>query len=159
MGGQLYYEDIEVGDEVTPLKKIATTRMLVQWAGATGDFNPLHYEEDFAKNLGVGSPIVHGALKKAWLINLMTDWVGEKGRLKKLSCRYRGMDYPRKMNTFSEPHEGETWWCKGTVTKKYLEDEEGVVELAIWVENGRGDKTTPGTAQAVLPSKTRQENG
>lgn len=155
MDGQLYYEDIEVGDEVTPLKKIATTRMLVQWAGATGDFNPLHYEEDFAKNLGVGSPIVHGALKKAWLINLMTDWVGEKGLLKKLSCRYRGMDYPRKMKTFSEPQEGETWWCKGKVTKKYLEGEEGVVEVAIWVENGQGDKTTPGAAQVVLPSKSK----
>lgn len=155
MDGQLYFEDIEVGDEVTPLKKIATTRMLVQWAGATGDFNPLHYEEDFAKNLGVGSPIVHGALKKAWLINLMTDWVGEKGRLKKLSCRYRGMDYPRKMKTFSEPQEGETWWCKGKVTKKYLEGEEGVVEVVIWVENGQGDKTTPGAAQVVLPSKSK----
>ena len=54
----------EVGSEVTTLKKIATTRMLVQYAGASGDFNPLHYEEDFAKNLGVGKPIVHGLLEK-----------------------------------------------------------------------------------------------
>ncbi len=39
---QLYYEDVEVGSEVTPLAKVATTQMLVKWAGVSGDFNPLH---------------------------------------------------------------------------------------------------------------------
>jgi len=155
MTKQLYYEDVDIGTEVTPLKKIATTRMLVQWAGATGDFNPLHYEEDFARNLGVEGPILHGALKRAWLVNLMTEWIGEKGRLKNLSCRYRGMDYPRKMKTFTEPHDGETWWCKGKVTKKYVAGEASVVECSIWIENGMGDKTTTGTAAAVLPSKSK----
>ena len=55
---QLYYEDVEVGTEITTLPKIATTRMLVQWAGASGDFNPLHYDEDFAKASGVGDDVV-----------------------------------------------------------------------------------------------------
>jgi hypothetical protein len=127
--------------------------MLVQWAGSSGDFNPLHYEEEFAKTLGVGAPIVHGALKRAWLVNLMTDWIGEKGRLKKLTCRYKGMDYPRKMKTFDDPQDGETWWCKGKVTKKYSEGDEHLVDCEIWVENGKGVQTTPGTATAVLPSK------
>jgi hypothetical protein len=153
MAKQLYFENVEVGSEVTPLKKIATTRMLVQWAGSSGDFNPLHYEEEFAKTLGVGAPIVHGALKRAWLVNLMTDWIGEKGRLKKLTCRYKGMDYPRKMKTFDDPQDGETWWCKGKVTKKYSEGDEHLVDCEIWVENGKGVQTTPGTATAVLPSK------
>jgi hypothetical protein len=155
MAKQCYYEDVEVGAEITPLQKIATTRMLVQWAGSTGDFNPLHYDEDFAKALGVGQPIVHGALKRAWLVNLMTDWIGEKGILKKLSCRYRGMDYPRKMKMFEVAHDGETWWCKGKVTKKYLEGSNCLVECEIWVENGKGDKTTQGTALAALPSKMK----
>lgn len=153
MTKQIHYEDVEVGSEVTPLQKIATTRMLVQWAGASGDFNPLHYEEDFAKNLGVGHPIVHGQLKRAWLVHLMTDWIGEKGMLKKIACRYRGMDYPRKMQSFDDPVDGETWWCKGNVTKKYIEGEECLVECEIWVENGKGDKTTPGSAVVALPSR------
>lgn len=155
MAKQLYYENVEVGGQVTPLKKIATTRMLVQYAGASGDFNPLHYEEDFAKSLGVGRPIVHGLLKRAWLVNLMTDWIGEESRLKKLSCRYRSMDYPRKMKSFDDPHDGETWWCKGSVTKKYQEGDEFLVECDIWVENGKGEKTTTGTALAALPSKIK----
>lgn len=152
---QVYYEDVEVGTEVTPLPKIATTRMLVQWAGASGDFNPLHYDEDFAKASGVGTPIVHGALKRAWLGQLMTDWIGEEGILKKLSCQYRGMDWPRKMKTFTEPQGGETWWCKGKVTKKYEEGGQRFVECQIWVENGKGETTTPGAATVILPSKKK----
>jgi len=153
MAKQLRYEDVEVGTEVTPLTKIATTQMLVQWAGASGDRNPLHYDDDFAKSQGVGAPIVHGALKRAWLGQLVTDWIGEQGELRKLSCRYRGMDYPRKMKTMEEPHEGETWWCRGTVSKKYTADGEHFVECEIWVENGKGEKTTPGMALVTLPSR------
>lgn len=152
---QLYYEDVEVGSEVTPLAKVATTQMLVKWAGSSGDFNPLHYEDSFAASMMVGSPIVHGALKRAWLGHLMTDWIGEEGTLKKLSCQYRAMDYPRKMKTMTESHEGETWWCKGKVTGKRVEDGEHIVECNIWVENGKGEKTTPGSAVVVLPPKKR----
>ena len=153
MAGPLYYEDVEVGTEVTPLAKIATTQMLVLWAGASGDRNPLHYDDDFAKSQGVGAPIVHGALKRAWLGQLVTDWIGEQGELRKLSCRYRGMDYPRKMKTMEEPQEGETWWCKGKVSKKYEDGGEHFVECEIWLENGKGDKTTTGTAVVVLPTQ------
>ena len=154
MAGRLYYEDVEVGTEVTPLAKIATTRMLVQWAGASGDRNPLHYDDDFAKSQGVGAPIVHGALKRAWLGQLVTDWIGEQGELRKLSCRYRGMDYPRKMKTMEEPQEGETWWCKGKVSKKYEDGGEHFVECEIWLENGKGEKTTTGAAVVTLPSRS-----
>ncbi|MBI4303937.1 MAG: dehydratase, partial [Chloroflexi bacterium] len=50
MAKQIYWEDVEVGTEVTPLQKIATTRMLVKWAGASGDFNPLHYDSIFSES-------------------------------------------------------------------------------------------------------------
>lgn len=153
---QLYFEDVQEGTEVAPLRKIATTRMLVQWAGASGDFNPLHYEDEFAKANGVGSPIVHGALKRAWLGQLMTDWIGEEGVLKKLSCQYRSMDWPRKMKSFTDPKdEGETWWCKGKVTKTYVQGDENLVECQIWVEHGKGEITTPGAATVALPSKKK----
>ena len=152
---QVYYEDVQEGMEITPLEKIATTRMLVQWAGASGDFNPLHYEDNFAKTFFLPGPIVHGQLKRAWLGQLMTDWIGEDGTLKALTCQYRAMDRPRGMKSFTEPQDGETWWCKGKVTKKYVKDNENIVECEIWVENGKGDKTTPGTATASLPLKKK----
>ena len=94
---QIYYEDVNIGDDVPPLAKIATTRMLVEWAGATGDLLALHYEQDFAMAMGLSAIIVHGPLKYAWLGQLVKDWIRERGELKKLSCQFRGMDYPRKM--------------------------------------------------------------
>jgi len=114
MSKQIYWEDIEVGNDITPLSKIASSRMLVKWAGASGDFNPLHYEDTFAASERVGKPIVHGQLKRAWLVQLITDWIGDEGTLKKFSCQFRAMDYPRLMKSLWEPQsEGETWWCKG----------------------------------------------
>lgn len=152
---QLYFEDVQEGMEIPALPKIATTRMLVQWAGATGDFSPPHYEDDFAKAYGIGAPFVHGALKGAWLQQLMMDWIGEEGMLKKFSCQYRGMDWPRKMKSFTEPRDGETWHCKGKVTKKYTAGDENLLDCQIWVENGKGEITTPGTATVALPSKKK----
>ena len=153
MTKQLCWEDVEVGNEIPPLPKVASSRMLVKWAGASGDFNPLHYEDSFASSQGVGRPIVHGQLKRAWLAQLVTDWVGEQGTIKKFSCQFRGLDYPRLMKSLVEPQEGETWWCKGVVTNKHVEDDNYLVECDIWVENGKGERTTPGNATVVLPSR------
>ena len=155
MAQQLYWEDTEVGTEVTTLPRIATTQMLVKWAGASGDFNPLHYDEAFATKNMVGKPIVHGALKTSWMITLMTNWVGDNGTLRKLTCQYRAMDRPREMKTLYEPEDGETWLCKGKVTKKYVKDDQHFVDCEIWVENGSGEKTTLGTAIAILPSRVK----
>jgi hypothetical protein len=152
MKKQLYYQDVKVGDEITPISKVASTRMLVQWAGASGDYNPLHFEDDFAKMMNVGSPIVHGQLKRAWLGHLITNWIGDGGTVKTLSCQFRGMDYPRKMKTMHEPKEGETWQCKGIVKAKRVENGENLVDCEIWVENGKGEKTSPGSAVVTLPS-------
>ncbi|MFC1949261.1 MaoC/PaaZ C-terminal domain-containing protein [Chloroflexota bacterium] len=151
---QRYWEDIEEGEEVTPLAKVATTQMLVRWAGASGDFNPLHYDQHFAEAAGLNRPVVHGALKRQWLIQLMTDWMGDEGRLRTFSCRYRGMDYPRPMKTITEPEDGETWWCKGKVAKKYTDGNKHLVDFRIWLENGEGETTTNGKATVILPSRS-----
>lgn len=150
---QLYYEDVQEGMEITPLNKIATTRTLVKYAGAVCDFIPLHYEDDFAKSQRIKAPIVHGSLKCAWLGHLLMDWIGEEGVLKKYSYQYRGMDFPRKMKTFSKPQDGETWQCGGEVIKKYVQGDENLVECKIWVKNGKGGITVPGTATVALPSR------
>ncbi|MFH1650931.1 MAG: MaoC/PaaZ C-terminal domain-containing protein [Chloroflexota bacterium] len=147
----LYWEDIREGDEVTPLSAIASTRTLVKFAGATGDFNPLHYEGTFAARQGVDRPIVHGQLKRAWLVHMLTDWIGEAGTLRKFSCQFRAVDYPRLMESNLEAAEGETWWCRGKVTRKYQEGSEHLVDCDVRVENGSGQPTTIGHATAALP--------
>ena len=85
----LYCDDIEEASEVTPLPKNASSQLLVKYAGASGDFYQILYDVEFAKNNNLPGIIIHGALKNAWLGQLMTDWIGETGMLRKLSCQYR----------------------------------------------------------------------
>ena len=150
---QIFYEDVKVGTEVTPLAKIATTNMLVQWAGATGYFDPMFYDEVFAAAHKMGKPIIPGQLKRAWLAQMVTEWIGEAGVLKKVAAYYLKVDHPRHMKTNTEPEEGETWWCKGKVARKYEEDDNHYVECEIWLENGKGEITAPGSATIILPSR------
>jgi acyl dehydratase len=112
------------------------------YAAASGDFYEIHYDKDFAQAQGLQGVIVHGALKNAFLAQLVTDWMGEQGTLKKLGCQYRGMDSP-----------GDTLTCKGRVTKKYVHNGEHLVDCELWLENGRGEKTTTGWATVALPTR------
>ena len=142
MRQQLYYEDIEAGTEIAPMIKQPDTRQLVMWAGASGDYNPIHYDKDFAQSRGLPGVIVHGQLVCSFLGQLITDWIGEQGSLKKLNCNYRGMNIP-----------GQPITLKGKVTKKYLEGEDPRVECKVWAENPKGEKTVTGTATVAIPSK------
>ncbi len=139
MGDQVYFEDVEQGTELPTLRKDPTTQQLVMYAGASGDYYQIHYDRQFALGNGLPDVILHGALKNAFLGQLMTDWIGEQGRLARLSVQYRGMDVP-----------GTPIFAKGVVTRK---GEDGEVECDIWLENAEGKRTTPGSAAVVLPSR------
>ena len=142
MTKQIHFEDIVVGNEIPSLAKQPTTRQLVMWAGASGDYNPIHYDKDFAQSRGLPGVIVHGQLVGAFLGQLVTDWIGEQGILRKLTCSYKGMNYP-----------GEAIICKGRVSKKYVEDGEHYVECSLWVENAKEEKTVTGMAVAIMPTR------
>ncbi len=135
-----YWEDVKEGDELPPLTKRPTTRQLVRYAGVSGDFYEIHYDKEFAISTGLPGVILHGALNSAFLGQLVIDWMGPRGVLKKLGCQYRGMSKP-----------GDVLTCKGVVTKKRLQDGEGLVDCEVWVEDQTGRKFTPGWATAALP--------
>ena len=141
MPKQLLYKDVNVGDAVTPLVKEPTKKQLVVWAGAVGDYTPIHYDKDFAQARGLSGVIIHGQLTGAFLGQMLTDWIGEKGELKKLSCSYKGMSYPEEKLS-----------CKGEVTKKYEQDGEHFVDCKIWAKNPKGEKTASGRATVTLPA-------
>ena len=140
--GQLYFEDVNVGDEVTPIQKNASSQQLVKYAGASGDYYQIHYDDGFARNNGLDGIIIHGALKNAFLGQLVTDWMGPHGQLKKLSVSYRAMDFPN-----------EDLVCSGTVTGKRVEGGAGIVECEIALHNAAGKATTPGKAIVSLPMR------
>ena len=154
MKKQIYWEDVNIGQEIPALTKIATTQALVKWAGAFGDFNPLHFENDFAINaMGAPGVIAHGTLKRQWLIQMMTDWIGDEGWLKRMNTQFKSMDQPRKMKGLATPQDGDTWYCKGKVTAKSEKGGEHIVECDIWLENSQGVITTSGNATVTLPAR------
>ncbi len=142
MAGRLYWEDVLEGAEIPPLVKRPTMIQLVRYASAEGDLARIHFDQDYARTRGFPSAILHGRLKYAFLGQLLTDWIGSGGRIKKMACRYRRIDLP-----------GDTLTCKGRVTRKYAEDGVHYAECEIWVENGKGEVTTPGSATVILPSR------
>ncbi len=143
MSKQIYWEDVKEGMEIPTLVKHSSTRQLVRYAGVSGDFYEIHYDKDFAISTGLDGVILHGALKQAFLGQLVTDWIGEHGTLRKLGAQYRGMDKP-----------SDTLFCKGRVTKKYVQGGVHLVDCEVWVENQRGENFTPGWATVALPSRS-----
>lgn len=142
MPEQVYYEDVEEGQEIPALHKNCSTQQLVIWAAASGDFYQIHYDVEFARRNGLDGLIVHGALKHAFLGQLLHDWVAPGGMVQKFGCQYRGMDTPEQDIA-----------CRGVVTRKYVEDGRPTIELDVWTENPSGRKTSPGTARVILPSR------
>ncbi len=126
---------VKVGDEIPELVKHPTTRQLVQYAGASGDFYEIHYDQDFARSVSLPGVILHGLLKAAYLGQLLTDWVADKGTLKSFEVSYRGVDVP-----------GKPYRCRGRITKVEGKN----VELDVWGEDENGQKTTLGTATVEL---------
>ncbi len=122
---------MKVGDEIPELVKRPTTQQLVQYAGASGDFYQIHYDQDFARSVGLPGVILHGLLKAAYLGQLLTDWVGDTGTLQSLEVSYRGIDVP-----------GKPYRCRGRITKVDGKN----VDVEVWGEDESGQKTTLGSA-------------
>lgn len=139
---QLTYEDIRVGMEIPSIVKETSTKMSAQWGGASGDYDAIHYDREYAKKRRFPDAVVNGRLKVAWLIQLMINWIGNEGRLKRIGCQHRKADII-----------GDPVACKGVVVKKYVENGEHLVECEIWTENPNGERTSPGKATVALPSK------
>ncbi len=127
--------NLKAGDEIPELVKHPTTRQLVQYAGAQGDFYEIHYDQDFARSVGLPGVILHGLLKAAFLGELVMNWLGEQGTLKAFEVSYRGIDQP-----------GRPYRCRGRVTK--VDGDQ--VELEVWGEDAGGSKTTVGSATVLL---------
>ena len=79
---------IEVGQEL-PAKSFPITReTLVRYAGASGDFNVIHWNERFAKEVGLPDVIAHGMLTMGLAIQVVTDWLDDPSRLLEYGCRF-----------------------------------------------------------------------
>ena len=142
VNGQVYYEDVEVGLELSPLHKTPSNTLLFLYSAITWNPQRIHFDKDYTLTEGYKDVIVHGPLRGAFLSQLLTRWIGDEGVLKKMSYANRDIAY------VNEPLA-----CKGIVTRKLIENGQGLVECDIWVENAQGAKLTLGSATVMLPRK------
>jgi acyl dehydratase len=140
--GRVYFEDVAVGAELPPLVKPPIQQIqLTRYAGASGDFNPIHQDDEFAKVAGMGGVFAHGMLSMGFVAQVVTDWAGA-GAVRKLGVRFAGLVRLKDVVT-----------CKGRVLAKSSRDDVHLVDLEVWAENQRGEKIVTGKATVALPSR------
>jgi acyl dehydratase len=136
-------EALAVGDEreQVVVENLSRTQ-IVQYAGASGDFNPIHHDETFATgSAGYPSVFAHGMLTMGLTGRLLTDWLGD-GVLREFGVRFVSQVWP-----------GDTLTAKGTVSAVTNEAGQARVEIALVTTNQRGEPVVKGSAVAVLPAR------
>ncbi|MFJ7208141.1 MaoC family dehydratase [Streptomyces sp. NPDC098789] len=88
MAARIQYADVEVGTELPAGSFPVRRATLVRYAGASGDFNPIHWNEKFAKEVGLPDVIAHGMFTMAEAIRVVTDWVGDPGAVVEYGVRF-----------------------------------------------------------------------
>jgi acyl dehydratase len=122
------YEDVGVGDELPELVKGPVSEVqLVRYAGASGDFNPIHTVPRVAEEVGLEGVIAHGMLIMAYAGQMLTDWAGP-GALRQFKVRFSGMTRP-----------GEAVVCRGRVTAVEEREGEGIVRGRVTVKGQADD--------------------
>ena len=138
---QLYFEDVKEGEEAPAFSHTLTRTDLVRYAGASGDYNPMHHDEILATAAGQPSVFGHGMFSMGLLGTALTDYVGP-GNVTHYKVRFSRQTWP-----------GEELTTKIVVTGKRVEDGRHLVELDCSLANGEGEVKVVGEATAVLPSK------
>jgi acyl dehydratase len=138
------FEDLSVGDEAPPLVVEGISRThFVRYAGASGDFNPMHHDDTIATSVGNPSVFGHGMLTAGLMARVLTDWFGPTA-LRRFQVRFSRQVWP-----------GETLTCTATVTGLREDGDDGLVDVDCQVANQDGEVKLTGSATAAAPKSGR----
>lgn len=144
---KLYFENIRIGDELPAMAKAPLDRVqLARYAGATGDFNPVHVDEIAAKTAGMPSVVAPNTIGMGFLSQLVGDWA-RGAHVRRLSCRFSRMLWP-----------GDTLVCKGRVADRHAQDGKYFLELDVWAENQKGELAIRGNVTLKVFYSVEDEN-
>lgn len=124
------------------LKRHPGTDMMDSKTGLADVPELVHMEDTRAQEIGLPGAYDYGCQRISWLGNLITNWMGDDGFIKRLRGELR------RFNVV-----GDTTWLKGNVTKRYMDGKEHLVDIECWAENQRGERTLIGSATVRLPAK------
>ena len=139
MFGLIDFERVQIGDEMPALKKEPVTEIqLVKYAGASGDFNPLHYMDAVGRAAGHGGVIAHGMLVMGFMAQAVTDWIPNR-RMKSLKTRFVRVTRP-----------GEAITVTGKVVDRKVIGGRGMIAGEIAATGPDGKVRASGTFEAWL---------
>ncbi|MBL0712245.1 MAG: MaoC family dehydratase N-terminal domain-containing protein [Desulfosarcina sp.] len=134
------FQDVAIGDAIPLLKKEPVSReQLIRYAGASGDFNPIHTDSEAGKAAGVGGQIAHGMLIMGFVGQAATNFIPKK-YLKKLNVRFAGMTRP-----------GDVISVMGKVTEKNQIGNETTIKCELIAVNQKNETVMNGDLEAVIP--------
>ena len=136
---KLSYDDVKVGDEAPVISHTLTRTDLVKYAGASGDFNPMHHDEVAAQAAGQPSVFGHGMFSMGLLGTALTDYVGV-GNVTRYQVRFARQTWPDEVLS-----------SKIVVTAKREEDGKKLVDLAVTLSNARRRGQAGGRGDGRLP--------
>ncbi len=142
MGDQvLYFEDVAEGDEAPERSRVLSRTDLVMYAGASGDYNPMHHDEVKAQAAGQPSVFGHGMFSMGFLGTAITDYVGI-GNVRRFQVRFAKQTWP-----------DEELRTKVVVTGKRTEGDDHLIDLDVRLQNTDGEEKVVGEATAVVPTR------
>ncbi|HEY4947522.1 MAG TPA: MaoC/PaaZ C-terminal domain-containing protein [Acidimicrobiales bacterium] len=142
MGDQeLYFEDVAEGDRAPELAHVLTRTDLVAYAGASGDFNPMHHDEVKATAAGQPSVFGHGMFSMGLLGTAITNYVGV-GNVRRFQVRFAKQTWP-----------DEELSTRIVVTGTRTEGDDHLVDLDVRLHNADGEEKVVGEATAVVASR------
>lgn len=137
-----YWEDVKEGDPLPEIRVEQLTRTdFVRYAGASGDFNPIHHDQDFAEASGNPTVFAMGMLNAGILSRVVTGWAGRPA-VRRFKVRFVTRAWP-----------GDDVICTGTVTRKLEAAGEKRVEGDVLAVNQKGETLISGSFAVALPSR------
>jgi acyl dehydratase len=137
----LYFEDVQEGDEAPELARVLTRTDLVMYAGASGDYNPMHHDEVKAVQAGQPSVFGHGMFSMGFLGTAITDYVGV-GNVRRYRARFAKQTWP-----------DEELRTKIVVTGKRIDGADHLIDLDVRLHNADGEEKVVGEATAVVSTR------
>lgn len=134
----LQFKELTQGQQLEKMEKSPVTKVqLVKYAGASGDFNPLHTDDEFARKIGMNGVIAHGMLIMGFLGEYVMKLAGSTAELQNFKMRFGAMTFP-----------GDRITCSGIIEKVYEESGNGYASLQLIAEKAPGEVV--GAGQALL---------
>ena len=140
---QLYFEDVIEAQEIPSVEKYITSINILMYVSTVWLTDRIHFDYVYAtEKRNLPDVIIPGPMAADYYTQLLNNWAGNKGELRRLSVQYRHFIVP-----------GDVLQCGGKIIKRYIDNGKGTIEIQLWMKNQKGIDCAPGKGTIELPCR------